>query len=54
MPWPGNSPGKNPIEILWDALKDAIQKVPITNKIPLMKFVSGFILKNKVLVCISK
>jgi len=37
LPWRGNSPDKNPIVIMWDVLKGDIHKVPITNKIQLMK-----------------
>ena len=35
--WPGNSPGMNPTESLWDILKDEIHQVPITNTILLME-----------------
>lgn len=32
LPWAGNSPDMNPIESLWDILKDEIHKEPITTK----------------------
>lgn len=36
LPWPGNSPDMNPIETLWDVLKNEIHEVPITNKTQLI------------------
>ena len=32
LPWPGNSPDMNPIESLWDVLKDETHEIPITDK----------------------
>ena len=36
-PWPGNSPALNPIESLWDVLRDKIHEVLITNKTQLIE-----------------
>lgn len=32
LPWPGNSPDLNPIEGLWNDLKNEVNKVQVTNK----------------------
>ena len=37
LPWPGNSPAMNPIESLWNILKDEIHKVCMTNKIQIIE-----------------
>lgn len=37
LSWAGNSPDMNPIEGLWDELKDEIHQVPITNKTQLIE-----------------
>lgn len=37
LKWPGNSPDMNPIETLWDLLKDEIHLVPITTKTALIQ-----------------
>lgn len=37
LPWAGNSPDMNPIENLWDVLKNEIHEVPITNKTKLIE-----------------
>ena len=37
LKWPGNSPDMNPIENLWELLKDEIHEVPITNKVDLIE-----------------
>jgi len=47
LPWPDNSPDMNPIESLWDVLKDEIHEVPITNKIQRQRW------SNKVLTSSS-
>ena len=31
-PWAGNSPDMNPIQSLWNELKDETHQVPVTNK----------------------
>lgn len=37
LPWAGNSPDMNPIENLWDLLKEEIHSVPITTKTALIE-----------------
>ncbi|XP_065684059.1 transposable element Tcb1 transposase isoform X1 [Hydra vulgaris] len=37
LPWPGNSPDMNPIENLWDILKNEIHQIPITTKSQLIE-----------------
>lgn len=37
LDWPGNSPDMNPIETLWDILKDEIHSEPITTKTKLIE-----------------
>ncbi len=50
LQWTGNSPDMNPIENLWDVLKDEIHQVPITIKFQLIKrlsYIFGSIPLNK-------
>lgn len=37
LPWAGNSPDMNPIEDLWNVLKNEIHQVPITTKTELIE-----------------
>ena len=37
LKWPGNSPDMNPIESMWNQLKDEIHNVPITTKVQLIE-----------------
>ena len=37
LKWPGNSPDMNPIESMWNQLKDEIHNVPITTKVQLIQ-----------------
>jgi hypothetical protein len=37
LKWPGNSPDMNPIENLWEVLKNEIHSEPITTKIELIE-----------------
>ena len=37
LPWAGNSPDMNPIENLWELLKEEIHSVPITTKTALIE-----------------